>query len=211
MSGEQPAWSWLDVVHIVGTAATPIVPETRIGGGLLFSGMATIQQHGHIRGTNETHHDNANRFLALQSDRVAVFCSAAAASCAELVARAAELGEEGDVDGALAATKQADGLSKQHDALYKQLTEPERTMTVCDICGVFINSTDNEQRRLVSAVLLPGGAGDLGGRAVCVGLLSEAVDSRCLLLRGASHCAQGALLRGPGSCGQSQVPPCGEG
>lgn len=67
------------------------------------------------------------------------------------MARAAQLGESGDVDGALAATNSADNLGKQHDSLYKQLTEPERTMTVCDICGVFINSTDNEQRRLVSS------------------------------------------------------------
>jgi hypothetical protein len=67
-----------------------------------------------------------------------------------MVARAAQLGEEGDVDGAIAVTQQAENLGKQHETLYKQLTEPERTMTVCDICGVFINSTDNEQRRLVS-------------------------------------------------------------
>lgn len=57
------------------------------------------------------------------------------------------------MDGALAATKQADNLGKQYDVLHKQLTEPERSMTVCDICGVFINSTDNEQRRLVSGGL----------------------------------------------------------
>lgn len=69
------------------------------------------------------------------------------------MARAAQLGEEGDVDGAMAATKQADNLGKQYDVLYKQLTEPDRSMTVCDICGVFINSTDNEQRRLVSGGL----------------------------------------------------------
>lgn len=75
---------------------------------------------------------------------------AAAVLPADLVARAGQLGEEGDVDGAMAATQQADTLGKQHETLYKQLTEPERTMTVCDICGVFINSTDNEQRRMVS-------------------------------------------------------------
>jgi hypothetical protein len=50
----------------------------------------------------------------------------------------------------MALTQQADTLGKQHEVLYKQLTEPERTMAVCDICGVFINSTDNEQRRMVS-------------------------------------------------------------
>lgn len=71
----------------------------------------------------------------------------------ELVARAAELGEMGDVDAALEVTKQAEAVGRQHDTLYKQLTEPERTMTVCDICGVFINSTDNEQRRLVSGLV----------------------------------------------------------
>eukprot|EP00882_Tetradesmus_deserticola_P004231 GHRQ01004468.1.p1 GENE.GHRQ01004468.1~~GHRQ01004468.1.p1 ORF type:complete len:233 (+),score=91.28 GHRQ01004468.1:236-934(+) len=80
---------------------------------------------------------------------------------AELVARAAQLGEEGDVDGALEVTKQAEAVGRQHDTLYKQLTEPERTMTVCDICGVFINSTDNDQRRLVS------GAGQGGWFPLC--------------------------------------------
>lgn len=60
------------------------------------------------------------------------------------------------MDGAIAVTQQADNLGKQHENLYKQLTEPERTMTVCDICGVFINSTDNEQRRLVSGCWLWG-------------------------------------------------------
>eukprot|EP00878_Enallax_costatus_P017931 GHUV01018856.1.p1 GENE.GHUV01018856.1~~GHUV01018856.1.p1 ORF type:complete len:371 (+),score=85.32 GHUV01018856.1:301-1413(+) len=67
---------------------------------------------------------------------------------ADMVARAAHLGEMGDIDGAMECTKQADILGQQHATLHKQLTEPERTMTVCDICGVFINSTDNEQRRL---------------------------------------------------------------
>jgi hypothetical protein len=68
---------------------------------------------------------------------------------AELVAQATALGEAGDVDGALGATQQAEVLDKQHQALLKALTEPERTMAVCDICGVFMNSTDNEARRLV--------------------------------------------------------------
>lgn len=68
----------------------------------------------------------------------------------ELLGRAAQLGEAGDVDGALDATQQADAAGRQHDVLRRQLTEPERSMSVCEICGVFINSTDNEQRRLVS-------------------------------------------------------------
>jgi hypothetical protein len=85
-----------------------------------------------------------------------VACGCLLCCSADLVARAGQLGEEGDVDGAMAATQQAESLGKQHETLYKQLTEPERTMTVCDICGVFINSTDNEQRRMVS-----------GGRGYC--------------------------------------------
>lgn len=80
---------------------------------------------------------------------------------ADMVARAAHLGEMGDVDGAMECTKQADILGQQHATLHKQLTEPERTMTVCDICGVFINSTDNEQRRLVSGLALAGTAFEL--------------------------------------------------
>jgi len=67
-----------------------------------------------------------------------------------MVARAAQLGEMGDVDAALECTQQAESIGRQHETLHKQLTEPDRTMTVCEICGVFINSTDNEQRRLVS-------------------------------------------------------------
>lgn len=49
----------------------------------------------------------------------------------------------------LAAT--AEDLKLQHDRMVKQLTAPDRTMSVCDICGVFVNSTDNDQRRQVTA------------------------------------------------------------
>ncbi len=59
------------------------------------------------------------------------------------------LAEEGDVDGSILFANQAEGFKKQWDALHASITQPERTMTVCDICGVFINSTDNEQRRKV--------------------------------------------------------------
>lgn len=47
--------------------------------------------------------------------------------------------------------QQAEAFSRQHEALYKQFQTPERTMSVCDVCGVFINSTDNDQRRAVRA------------------------------------------------------------
>lgn len=64
-------------------------------------------------------------------------------------------GEAGDVDVAMQLTQEAESLKQQHDRLHKTLTQPERTMTVCDICGVFINSTDNEQRRKVSNQVRP--------------------------------------------------------
>jgi hypothetical protein len=60
-----------------------------------------------------------------------------------------KLAEEGDVDGSILFATQAEGFKRQWDQLHVQFTQPERTMTVCDICGVFINSTDNEQRRKV--------------------------------------------------------------
>lgn len=45
--------------------------------------------------------------------------------------------------------QQAEAFNKQHEELHKQFTTPERTMSVCDVCGVFINSTDNDQRKAV--------------------------------------------------------------
>jgi hypothetical protein len=69
-----------------------------------------------------------------------------------------ELGEAGDVDASMATAQQAEVYKRQHEVLFKQLTAPDRSMTVCDICGVFINSTDNDQRRLVRGART-GGAG----------------------------------------------------
>lgn len=37
-------------------------------------------------------------------------------------------------------------LKEERDKLEKQFTTPLRIMFVCEICGVFINSTDNEAR-----------------------------------------------------------------
>lgn len=64
-----------------------------------------------------------------------------------------ESAEAGNVDASLMYASQAEGWKKKHDELYKQVTTPERTMTVCDVCGVFINSTDNDQRKAVTAQL----------------------------------------------------------
>ncbi|KAK9828557.1 hypothetical protein WJX72_000748 [[Myrmecia] bisecta] len=57
------------------------------------------------------------------------------------------MAEGGDVDGSMLLAQQAEKFKEQHDSMLKQMTASERTMTVCDVCGVFINSTDNEQRR----------------------------------------------------------------
>lgn len=70
---------------------------------------------------------------------------------AELQQQSQEAGEAGNVDASMALAQQAEEVQQGHDRLQRQLTTPDRTMTVCEICGVFINSTDNEQRRLVRA------------------------------------------------------------
>lgn len=74
--------------------------------------------------------------------------------CAEALEKAEQLGEEGDVDGALVFSQQAEAFAKQKEVQHRQLTQPDRTMTVCEICGVFINSTDNEARRRVQSLSL---------------------------------------------------------
>lgn len=56
---------------------------------------------------------------------------------------------DGDADGSIAMTEAAEKFSEDHNKLYTELVMPERTKSVCEVCGVFINSTDNEQRRLV--------------------------------------------------------------
>lgn len=71
-------------------------------------------------------------------------------SLTEALEKAEQLGEEGDVDGAQVFSQQAEVFAKEKDNKYRAATQPDRTMTVCEICGVFINSTDNEARRRVS-------------------------------------------------------------
>ncbi len=71
----------------------------------------------------------------------------------EALDKSEALAEEGDVDGSILFANTAEGFKTQYDALHASFTQPERTMSVCDVCGVFINSTDNEQRRKVSPLL----------------------------------------------------------
>ena len=69
----------------------------------------------------------------------------------EVLRQSEETAEQGNVDASMTFAQQAEAFKKQHDELLKTFTTPERTMSVCDVCGVFINSTDNDQRKAVSA------------------------------------------------------------
>lgn len=71
--------------------------------------------------------------------------------CTDALEKSQKAGEDGDVDASIMLAATADDLKLQHDRMVKQLTAPDRTMSVCDICGVFVNSTDNDQRRQVTA------------------------------------------------------------
>ncbi|KAK9844094.1 hypothetical protein WJX81_004357 [Elliptochloris bilobata] len=53
------------------------------------------------------------------------------------------LAEEGDVDGSQLFATQAEAFAQQHAELLKSLSAPERVMTVCEICGVFMQQLDN--------------------------------------------------------------------
>jgi hypothetical protein len=65
----------------------------------------------------------------------------------EALEKSGKLGEEGDVDGAMMLTQQADAYKKQYEEMYKRLSTPDRTMTVCEVCGVFINSADVDDKK----------------------------------------------------------------
>jgi hypothetical protein len=61
---------------------------------------------------------------------------------------------DGDADGSLAMNEAASKFREEHDKLRLELITPERTKSVCEVCGVFINSTDSEQRLQVCNHLL---------------------------------------------------------
>lgn len=68
-------------------------------------------------------------------------------SATGLVEQSERVAEEGEVDASMALAAQAETIKAEHDKLLATLTAPDRIMSVCEVCGVFINSTDNEQRR----------------------------------------------------------------
>merc|ERR1719262_1226898 len=66
----------------------------------------------------------------------------------QLMETSQKLGEEGEVDRSLQAAQDADKIKTEKENLEQRFKYPGgRIMFVCDVCGVFINSTDNEARR----------------------------------------------------------------
>lgn len=63
-----------------------------------------------------------------------------------------DMAEQGNVDESMEFANQAEQFRKQYAELYKLAITPERTMQVCDVCGVFINASDSEQRKAVSFI-----------------------------------------------------------
>lgn len=128
---------------------------------------------------------------------------------ADALEKAEQLGEEGDVDGAQVFSQQAEVFSKQKEAKHRAATEPERTMTVCDICGVFINSTDNEARRRVGIPprvdqVLPAPRPALASPATAAGRLRGAESPPHPLFRPSPPPPPQSLLAGPS--GRQAVP-----
>lgn len=71
-----------------------------------------------------------------------------AAQVKQLMDLSEKLGEEGNVNQSLQTAQEAEKIKKERENLDKLLKYPcGRIMFVCEVCGVFINSTDNEARR----------------------------------------------------------------
>jgi len=65
----------------------------------------------------------------------------------EALGAAEGAGEAGDVLAALDAAGAGAELRAAAARSRQQLTHPERVLSVCDVCGIFVSSTDNEARR----------------------------------------------------------------
>jgi RNA-binding protein Luc7-like 2 len=65
----------------------------------------------------------------------------------EALATSEAKAEEGDVDGAMLFAKQAETFAASYETTLKSLTLPDRTMTVCEVCGVFINAVETDTKR----------------------------------------------------------------
>ncbi|KAI7842576.1 hypothetical protein COHA_003812, partial [Chlorella ohadii] len=65
----------------------------------------------------------------------------------ELTERSEKLAEEGDVDASMAAVAQAERLRKDAEGLVARYSRPDRQLEVCEVCGLFMQSTDSEARK----------------------------------------------------------------
>ena len=65
----------------------------------------------------------------------------------EALVKSEKAAEAGDVDESMKFAEEAEAFGEEHATLEKTLTQVERTMAVCNTCGVFINSTDNDARK----------------------------------------------------------------
>jgi rubrerythrin len=66
----------------------------------------------------------------------------------QLMELSQKLGEEGNVTESLQTAQEAEKIKTERESMDKLLKYPcGRIMFVCEVCGVFINSTDNEARR----------------------------------------------------------------
>ena len=44
--------------------------------------------------------------------------------------------------------RQAETLKVEHDKLHAEMTRPDRIMNVCEVCGIFMQSTDAEAKKV---------------------------------------------------------------
>ncbi|PSC70918.1 U1 snRNA associated [Micractinium conductrix] len=74
----------------------------------------------------------------------------------ELTERSEKMAEDGDIDASMAAIAQAERLRIDADELTKRYTKPDRTMDVCEVCGVFIQNIDTAAGKQAHADHLEG-------------------------------------------------------
>jgi rubrerythrin len=66
----------------------------------------------------------------------------------QLTESSQEFGDQGEVEQSLHAALEAEKIKTERESLEQRLKYPNgRIMFVCEVCGVFINSTDSEARR----------------------------------------------------------------
>jgi hypothetical protein len=126
---------------------------------------------------------------------------------ADLTERSEKLAEQGDVDASMAAVQQAERLRGDADRLATRYSQPDRFMLVCEVCGLFIQSTDNEARRRDhiegKQVGLHG-----AGAGLAVALAFRVVPHPVgMVLRGRACCAPSSRPQSPQPSDPPHPPP----